>query len=219
LKGNMANVVFLWKELVMSVTRGLTKQARVLSVTQQKVILAYFSKSRDAKRNRVIFFLSVKLGLRACEIANLCWMHVLDELSKGVGDTIRITNDISKGKRGGRKFKMGREIIEALQDLYADHDTSPTWYDRVVINQFGSTFTPNGISRLFYYWYKQVLNWDGYSSHSGRRTFITNAARKAGLCGGSIYDVQFMAGHSSLQSTQGYIEANEDAQERIVNMI
>lgn len=203
----------------MSSKKGFTKQARVLTVTQQKIILAYFEKSRDAKRNKVIFFLSLKLGLRACEIANLSWKHVFDEQSQGVGDTIRLTNDISKGKHGGRKFKMGTDIIKALQDLFEDYDSPPTWYDRIVINQYGGTFTANGISRLFYYWYKQVLGWDGYSSHSGRRTFITNCARKASLCGGSIYDVQFMAGHSSMQTTQGYIEANEDARERLVNMI
>jgi len=203
----------------MSSNKGLAKQARLLTVTQVKVILAYFEKSRDAKRNKVIFYLSVKLGLRACEIANLSWMHVFDELSKGVGDTIRITNDIAKGMKGGRQFKMGKDMIEALQVLYLDHDSPPTWYDRIAINQFGGTFTPNGISRLFYYWYKQVLNWNGYSSHSGRRTFITNCARKVSLCGGSLYDVQSMAGHSSLQATQGYIVENENAKELLVNMI
>jgi len=47
---------------------------------------------------------------------------------------------------------------------------------------------------------------NGCSSHSGRRTFITNAAKKISSVGGSLRDVQMLAGHSSLAVTQRYIE-------------
>ena len=59
----------------------------------------------------------------------------------------------------------------------------------------------------------------GCSSHSGRRTFITNAARKISTVGGSLRDVQMLAGHSNLRTTQAYIEANAEAQVRIVELI
>jgi integrase len=48
---------------------GLGKQAKTLSRGQIDAMLAYLSTTRHAKRNRLIFLLSVKAGLRAKEIA------------------------------------------------------------------------------------------------------------------------------------------------------
>jgi integrase len=56
-------------------------------------------------------------------------------------------------------------------------------------------------------------------SHSGRRTFITNAARKISTVGGSLRDVQMLAGHTNLRTTQRYIDTNPDAQVRIVKLV
>ena len=53
---------------------------------------------------------------------------------------------------------------------------------------------------------------EGCSSHSGRRTFFTNTARKISTVGGSLRDVQMLAGHTALSSTQRYIDADVEAQ-------
>ncbi len=37
--------------------------------------------------------------------------------------------------------------------------------------------------------------------------------------GGSLRDVQMLAGHANIRTTQGYIEANPDAQVRIVELV
>ena len=55
--------------------------------------------------------------------------------------------------------------------------------------------------------------------HSGRRTFITNAARKISTVGGSLRDVQVLAGHSSLTTTQRYIEVNAETKRRVVGVV
>jgi integrase/recombinase XerD len=71
---------------------------------------------------------------------------------------------------------------------------------------------------LFSRWYKE-LGFVGCSSHSGRRTFITNTAKKISLVGGSMRDIQELAGHSSLQITQRYIEGDELAKQKVVGLI
>ena len=64
-----------------------------------------------------------------------------------------------------------------------------------------------------------ALGFAGCSSHSGRRTFITRAARKASEAVGSLRDVQQLAGHASLNMTQRYIEGDSDAKRKLVNLI
>ena len=65
----------------------------------------------------------------------------------------------------------------------------------------------------------RALGLQGCSSHSGRRTFITRAARLAHKAGGSIRDVQLLAGHRSIQTTQRYIDGDSDAQRKLVSLI
>ena len=57
------------------------------------------------------------------------------------------------------------------------------------------------------------------SSHSGRRTFVTNAAKKVSEAGRSLRDVQELAGHASLQTTQRYVQGDTEAKKRLVNMV
>ena len=64
-----------------------------------------------------------------------------------------------------------------------------------------------------------ILGFEGCSSHSGRRTFITNAARRISTVGGSLRDVQVLAGHSALSTTQRYIEINAEAKRKTVELV
>jgi integrase/recombinase XerD len=76
---------------------------------------------------------------------------------------------------------------------------------QVIVNSFGE-------------WYRK-LGFLGCSSHSGRRSFITQAARKVSFVGGSLRDVQALAGHASLATTSRYIEMDAEAQQKLVDMV
>src|SRR5207245_495612 len=88
----------------------------------------------------------------------------------------------------------------------------------VVRSERGSRMTPVSICNWFKTLY-QSLGFEGCSSHSGRRTFITKAARTVGRVGGSLRDVQALAGHASIQTTQGYIEVNTESQRKLVALL
>ena len=78
--------------------------------------------------------------------------------------------------------------------------------------------TPQSIVVWFANAYR-VVGLNGCSSHSGRRTFITTTARLLSKIGGSLRDVQELAGHRALTTTERYIEGDRDAQRRLVRML
>jgi integrase len=88
----------------------------------------------------------------------------------------------------------------------------------VISSQRRGPLTPLSIVVWFNRAFKNI-GLQGCSSHSGRRTFITRAARLVHKTGGSLRDVQLLAGHRSIQTTQRYIDGDTDAQRKLVAMI
>ena len=197
---------------------ALGKQAKTLNKNQISAVLNYLASLRNPLRNQVIFLLSVKAGMRAKEIARLRWEMVLDSdgtLSK----QIELSNDASKG-RSGRRIPLNKDLRLLLLELYEarreERHFSPLKH--VVRTERSDRTSPQAIVNMFSHWYRD-LGLIGCSSHSGRRTFITNAAQKITTVGGSLRDVQYLAGHSSLQTTERYIEYSEKARRSIVDII
>jgi integrase/recombinase XerD len=193
---------------------GLGKQAKTLSKGQIDATLAYLSTTRHPTRNRLIFLLSIKVGLRAKEIARLTWWMVNDSQGQ-VARRIYLQDSASKGK-SGRVIPMSDEVRNALIE-YRDEVTSFSG-PHVISTERGLSTSPQAIVNMFQRWYRH-LGFVGCSSHSGRRTFITNAARKISTVGGSLKDVQELAGHANLRTTQRYIEPNPEAQVRVVGLV
>jgi|688.fasta_scaffold189559_1 integrase/recombinase XerD len=199
---------------------GLCKQSKVLTNTQVEVLTDYLLTTRHGKRDKLIFLLSVKAGLRAKEIAHLTWSMVLNSNNE-VNDAIHLTDKASKGT-SGRIIPMNNQLKEHIQ-MYFNEVKDKLWSSRlqdhfVISTERSSKTTPQAIVNMFSKWYRRI-GYLGCSSHSGRRTFITNASRKIGLAGGSLRDVQMLAGHKYLHTTQRYIDHNTDCQKKIVNLI
>jgi integrase/recombinase XerD len=193
---------------------GLGKQAKTLGKGQVEAVLGYLAKTRWPTRNRLIFLLSVKAGPRAKEIARLSWRMVIDPSGR-VGQAIHLEDGASKG-RSGRVIPINEELRLAIFE-YSKTISIPT-STFLIESERSKGMSPQAIVNMFQRWYRH-LGFVGCSSHSGRRTFITNAARKISTVGGSLRDVQMLAGHTNLRTTQRYIDANPDAQVRIVELV
>jgi integrase len=196
---------------------SLSKQAKTLTKPQADAVLGYLSTTRYPVRNRVIFLLSLKAGLRAKEIASLKWEMVTDAESK-LAVEIALTNDACKGKKGGRVIPMNKELRAALGRLKAEAETALRPSPFVITTERTLNTSSYAIVNKFGAWYR-ALGFNGASSHSGRRTAITQWARKISSVGGSLRDVQLLAGHSALGTTQRYIEGSEDAKRRVVELV
>ena len=191
---------------------GLAKQAKVLSKRQIALVSALILQTRYPVRNHAIFLLSVKAGLRAKEIAGLTWDMVTDA-EGNMGHALHLRDEASKGT-SGRVIPLNKELRAALQALREQDCSSPS----VIMTERSERTSASAIVNLFASWYR-AAGLQGCSSHSGRRTFITNAARTISTVGGSLRDVQMLAGHSALSTTQRYIEADAEAQKRVVDLV
>jgi len=195
---------------------GIGKQAKILNEHQLSALLAWLETRQHAERNRLIVLLSFKAGLRAKEIASLTWKMVIDADGE-IGENIHLRNQATKGK-SGRIIAMNKDIRKQLTQVKKIDGVKIEDAESFVIRMRGGQGTSaQVIVNMFQEWYRK-LGFVGCSSHSGRRTAITNWARKASLVGGSLRDVQAMAGHSSLQTTSRYIESDSEAQKKMVNI-
>jgi integrase len=188
------------------------KQAEILSDQQTGSLLVFASATRNPRRNHLILLLSLKAGLRAGEIAKLTWDMVVGPTGE-IGHVIEL-RDCAAKKKSGRLIPIHpslRAALTAWRKLTTG--TGP-----VIRSERGGPMTPVSIVNWFAMAYRAV-GLEGCSSHSGRRTFITRAARLVRKAGGSLRDVQLLAGHRSIQTTQRYIDGDSDAQRKLVAMI
>jgi integrase len=194
---------------------GLGKQAKVLTEGQIKAALAAVAGRRYPQRDRVMVLLSVRAGLRAKEIAKIQWSMVTDA-EGNVGEALHLSNGASKGKRGGRTVPLNKELRAALLALKALRATAGP-EDHVIHSERDIGMSAGSVQVWFHRLYA-LLGFAGASSHSGRRTFVTRCAKNIIAAGGSLKDVQELAGHASLSTTQRYIEGDTDAKRKVVDL-
>lgn len=183
-------------------------KAKTLTREQIVRVVAYLNESSRVPESDVLkVFLSHYAGLRACEIAGLTLRDVTDATGRAVGKHICVPATIAKGGYG-RQVPMIREVAEAIEAFMRAHPES----ERLAISsRRGRTQSPNALAAWFWQMYRR-LGYQGCSSHSGRRYYITELARVANQHGCSLVDVQALAGHARLDSTQSYIDPSFENQ-------
>lgn len=203
------------------------RQAKILSDADVARLIKVAAKSRHPLRNVVIIQLSVRAGLRASEIAMLDWSMVTDAQGN-IGSVIQLPDNIVKYGLG-RRLPLHHELKRALGQLRSRSGRKgPVIASERAPREprgfpMGAVELPTSMSP------KSIVNWftsacreaglEGCSSHSGRRTFVTKAARLAAKLGGSLRDVQQLAGHRSIETTQAYIDGDRDIQRHIVRLM
>ena len=175
---------------------GLRKQARYLTEKQVKNAVSRMGDYRHSLRNRAIIELGLYAGLRAKEISLLRWEHVTDA-SHEVSDRITLTDDVTKGRSGGLIPINGKlaGTLKALMGSGVDRKSA------VIRSEKGGHLKTQSVVNLLWQHYRKC-DIEGASSHSGRRTFITNVARNISQVGGSMRDVMALARHKNLATTQ-----------------
>ena len=88
----------------------------------------------------------------------------------------------------------------------------------IVYSERADGYSANAVAVWFHTRFAEI-GIEGASSHSGRRTFITTAAKKIIEAGGSLRDIQELAGHASLATTQRYIQGDSQAKRKVIALL
>ena len=187
--------------------KGTTGQALVVSDSNlEKLAMALFqSPKRNAKRNMAIVIMSFKLGLRAKELASLKIKDVYDGAK--IKRTLRLVSDYTKGNKH-RDLPLNNDVLVQTLSAYiqvrrGDDGLAFNIEAPLFRSQKGSYFSPNSMARVL----KKIFvdaGIEGATSHSGRRSLLTKLANN----GVSAFYIRDIAGHSSVITTQRYIDKN-----------
>jgi len=186
---------------------GVTKRAKVLDTEPLERVFQYIDlTSRTPEINRLKVLLSFKAGLRVSEIAQLM-LEDVTEADGRLGRYIRVPAGISKGGRG-RDIPMHPDIARAIKAFRARYPD----LDRFGITHVHSSIRIQSVNALTSWFHRlyELVGLTGCSSHSGRRTFITRLAQRANEYNNSLRDVQVLAGHARLDTTECYIEPSSN---------
>src|SRR5258707_6704003 len=153
----------------------LGKQAKILTDKQVRAVLTELDRRRYPLRDRVIFLLSIKAGLRAKEVASVTWAMITDAEGE-IADVIALENRASKGKGGGRHIPIHPDLKAALIKLHRDRGekSRPDW--PVIHSERDRGLSAAAVVVLVHRLYAQ-LGIGRLSSHSRRRSSLNLAGR------------------------------------------
>lgn len=183
----------------------MRNKAKVLEDDEIVELLAAVRATAHGVRDAVALLFGFKAGLRACEIARIRWTDVSD--ARGallpIGSWIDLPAHITKGNKRDSKILLHADIHAALIELMKVGAQSP----EIIYSSANSRqgMTPNALTVHLFRLYADH-GFVGCSSHTGRRTYITKMSRICNLHGSSIKDVQLLARHSDIRTTEAYIE-------------
>ena len=188
------------KRLVIMSKQG---KASTLDQAQHSAMLQFLSNSRHSERNKAIYLLTYRAGLRIGSVASLRLNDVIDSSGK-LKEVINLQRWQCKNGKNYAAYINHPELRKALVDfLRIRRDRKGV--DALFMSQKGTAFTPNSLSHLLLKLY-QSAGLEGASSHSGRRSFATNILRS----GVDIVALKTLMNHSNIATTAEYVSHNEE---------
>ena len=188
-------------------------QAKTLSTAEIEQLLTHITTRKYAARNRAMMLLTHWAGLRIGEVACLRWCDVTTT-DGTVKDEIRLLPDMTKGRHARTVF-VNAKLKAELQD-YADQakcvERSYPFFASQKSVKAG--FSANSLAQTFALLYEGA-GLEGASSHSGRRTFLTNLANK----GTAIHILKTLAGHRSISTTAAYLYSSPSQLKAAVELV
>lgn len=191
----------------------MSKQAKTLTAQELRRALDYVATRRHAARNRAMLMTMYFAGLRVGECAALRYEDVLDA-EGSVRSEIRLDAEQTKGRYGRVVFvsdKLRKELQAYVRTVPYKAVTDKLFYTQ---KQDADGFTANTLCQFFHYLFRSC-GIEGATSHSPRRTFITNLADK----GVSVRVLQSLAGHRNISTTQAYIDVNDAMKRKAVELV
>ena len=186
-------------------------QAKTLTPAEIEHMLAYIAQRSFALRNRVMLLTGLWSGMRVGEIASLCVGDVMNT-DGSIKAEVRLTAQQTKGRQPRTVFlpqKLRDELAAYMairKGVAASHP--------LFITAGRKSFSANVMAQHFHYLFKSA-GIAGASSHSMRRTFITNLATK----GIGVRVLASLAGHRSIAVTQRYIDVNDEMKRNAVELV
>ena len=187
-------------------------QARIVESADLAKVLAYVETQRHAARNRCMLLLTHYAGLRVGEVACLRWQDVVNA-DRTVKDEIRLLPDMTKGRHARTVF-VSAKLKAELQAYAAQANCVDRSYPFFASQKsVKAGFSANSLAQTFALLYEGA-GLEGASSHSGRRTFLTNLANK----GTAIHLLKTLAGHRSIQTTAAYLYSSPTQLRAVVEL-
>ena len=194
--------------------KTMSKQAKTLTQQELRRVLDYTATRKHSVRNRALLMTTHLSGMRVGEVASLRNSDVLDA-EGNIRNEIRLTAEQTKGNEARVVFVSDklRKELELYTRLTSASNINPALKFFYSQKRTSDGFTANTLTQFFHYLYKKA-GIDGASSHSGRRTFITNLATK----GVGVRVLMSLAGHKNISTTQAYIDVNDDMKRKAVEL-
>ncbi len=188
-------------------------QAKTLTAQELRRVLDYVATRKHAARNRAMLLATHLSGMRVGEVAALRISDVLDA-DGGIRNEIRLEAEQTKGSSGRVVFvseKLRKELAKYLALYCPENHEGKLFYTQ---KRMRDGFSANTLCQFFHHLYNAV-GIAGASSHSGRRSFITNLASK----GVGVRVLMALAGHKSISTTQIYIDCNDNQKRAAIELI